>query len=76
MHVGHLWMSFFCDAAQVADIGQVLENVHLSKRNELQWPDETTRLRAGRAYWRDWSPVEGMEGHVSLHQQPKNQPVL
>ncbi|XP_056283254.1 pecanex-like protein 1 [Pseudoliparis swirei] len=49
---------------QVADIGQVLENVHLSKRNELQWPDETTRLRAGRAYWRDWSPVEGMEGHV------------
>uniref|UniRef100_A0A8C2WY96 Pecanex-like protein n=1 Tax=Cyclopterus lumpus TaxID=8103 RepID=A0A8C2WY96_CYCLU len=42
----------------------VLENINLSKRKELQWPDETMRLRAGRTCWRDWSPLEGMEGHV------------
>lgn len=46
-------------------MNQVLENINLSKRKELQWPDETVRLRAGRTCWRDWSPLEGMEGHVS-----------
>uniref|UniRef100_A0A8C9WXK7 Pecanex-like protein n=1 Tax=Sander lucioperca TaxID=283035 RepID=A0A8C9WXK7_SANLU len=56
--------SFLCAVAQVADVGQVLENINLSKRKELQWPDETMRLRAGRTCWRDWSPLEGMEGHV------------
>ncbi|KAM6912975.1 pecanex-like protein 1 [Xenentodon cancila] len=49
---------------QIVDVSQVLENINLSKRKELQWPDETVRLRAGRTCWRDWSPVEGMEGHV------------
>ncbi|XP_047466684.1 pecanex-like protein 1 isoform X2 [Mugil cephalus] len=49
---------------QVVDVSQVLENINLSKRKELQWPDETVRLRAGRTCWRDWSPLEGMEGHV------------
>lgn len=58
-------MWFSCDGFQVADVGQVLENINLSKRKELQWPDETMRLRAGRTCWRDWSPLEGMEGHVS-----------
>ncbi|XP_026195118.1 pecanex-like protein 1 isoform X1 [Anabas testudineus] len=49
---------------QIVDMSQVLENINLSKRKELQWPDETMRLRAGRTCWRDWSPLEGMEGHV------------
>ncbi|XP_041668204.1 pecanex-like protein 1 [Cheilinus undulatus] len=49
---------------QIVDVGHVLENINLSKRKELQWPDETMRLRAGRTCWRDWSPLEGMEGHV------------
>nr|XP_057913037.1 pecanex-like protein 1 isoform X2 [Doryrhamphus excisus] len=49
---------------QITDPGQVLENINVSKRKELQWPDETLRLRAGRTCWRDWSPQEGMEGHV------------
>lgn len=49
---------------QIVDLSQVLENINLSKRKELQWPDETMRLRAGRTCWRDWSPLEGMEGHV------------
>ncbi|XP_033498667.2 pecanex-like protein 1 isoform X4 [Epinephelus lanceolatus] len=49
---------------QVSDVSQVLENINLSKRKELQWPDESMRLRAGRTCWRDWSPLEGMEGHV------------
>uniref|UniRef100_A0A671SJ92 Pecanex-like protein n=1 Tax=Sinocyclocheilus anshuiensis TaxID=1608454 RepID=A0A671SJ92_9TELE len=31
---------------------------------ELVWPDESMRLRSGRNFWRDWSPLEGMEGHV------------
>ncbi|XP_068194427.1 pecanex-like protein 1 [Antennarius striatus] len=49
---------------QIVDVGQVLETLNVLKRKELQWPDETMRLRAGRAFWRDWSPLEGMEGHV------------
>ncbi|XP_074547733.1 pecanex-like protein 1 isoform X3 [Halichoeres trimaculatus] len=49
---------------QIVDVGHVLENINLSKRKELQWPDESMRLRAGRTCWRDWSPFEGMEGHV------------
>ncbi|XP_062253107.1 pecanex-like protein 1 isoform X4 [Platichthys flesus] len=49
---------------QIVDVSQVLETINLSKRKELQWPEETMRLRAGRTCWRDWSPVEGMEGHV------------
>lgn len=51
---------------QIVDVSLVLENINLSKRKELQWPDETMRLRAGRTCWRDWSPLEGMEGHVSV----------
>ncbi|XP_061599627.1 pecanex-like protein 1 [Cololabis saira] len=49
---------------QIVDVGLVLETINMSKRKELQWPDDTVRLRAGRTWWRDWSPVEGMEGHV------------
>ncbi|XP_061156346.1 pecanex-like protein 1 isoform X2 [Syngnathus typhle] len=49
---------------QIVDPGQVLESINVSKRKELQWPDEAVRLRAGRTCWRDWSPLEGMEGHV------------
>ncbi|KAF7201261.1 pecanex-like protein 1 isoform X1 [Nothobranchius furzeri] len=49
---------------QIVDVSQVLESINLPKRKELQWPDETMRLRAGRTCWRDWSPAEGMEGHV------------
>ncbi|KAF0043922.1 hypothetical protein F2P81_003080 [Scophthalmus maximus] len=48
---------------QIVDVSQVLETINLSKRKELQWPEETMRLRAGRTCWRDWSPLEGMEGH-------------
>lgn len=48
------------------DTSHVLENINLSKRKELQWPDEAMRLKAGRTCWRDWSPLEGMEGHVSF----------
>lgn len=63
-----------CAVCQIVDVGLVLENINLSKRKELQWPDETMRLKAGRTCWRDWSPLEGMEGHVSLyHQMPARQ---
>jgi hypothetical protein len=47
------------------DPSQILEGINLSKRKELQWPDEGIRLKAGRNSWKDWSPQEGMEGHVS-----------
>uniref|UniRef100_A0AAQ5Y7F0 Pecanex-like protein n=1 Tax=Amphiprion ocellaris TaxID=80972 RepID=A0AAQ5Y7F0_AMPOC len=57
-------LSCLCCCSQIVDVSQVLENISLSKRKELQWPDETVRLRAGRTCWRDWSPLEGMEGHV------------
>lgn len=48
------------------DPSQVLEGINMSKRKELQWPDEVIRLKAGRNSWKDWSPQEGMEGHVSF----------
>ena len=47
------------------DPGQILDGINLSKRKELQWPDEGIRLKAGRNSWKDWSPQEGMEGHGS-----------
>ncbi|XP_008821437.1 pecanex-like protein 1 isoform X3 [Nannospalax galili] len=49
---------------QIVDPSQILEGINLSKRKELQWPDEGIRLKAGRSSWKDWSPQEGMEGHV------------
>nr|XP_045010585.1 pecanex-like protein 1 isoform X3 [Jaculus jaculus] len=49
---------------QIVDPSQILEGINLSKRKELQWPDEGIRLKAGRNSWKDWSPQEGMEGHV------------
>ncbi|KAM5129858.1 pecanex-like protein 1 isoform 7-T7 [Mantella aurantiaca] len=49
---------------QIVDPSQVLEGVNMSKRKELQWPDELVRLKAGKNSWKDWSPQEGMEGHV------------
>ncbi|KAE8587287.1 hypothetical protein XENTR_v10021914 [Xenopus tropicalis] len=49
---------------QIVDPSQVLEGVNISKRKELQWPDELVRLKAGKNSWKDWSPQEGMEGHV------------
>uniref|UniRef100_A0A8C6I5I9 Pecanex-like protein n=1 Tax=Mus spicilegus TaxID=10103 RepID=A0A8C6I5I9_MUSSI len=49
---------------QIVDLSQVLEGINMSKRKELHWPDEGIRLKAGRNSWKDWSPQEGMEGHV------------
>ncbi|XP_028678175.1 pecanex-like protein 1 isoform X2 [Erpetoichthys calabaricus] len=49
---------------QIVDVSQVLEAINLSKRKELQWPDEAVRLKAGRSSWKDWCPQEGMEGQV------------
>ncbi|XP_077118301.1 pecanex-like protein 1 isoform X5 [Ranitomeya variabilis] len=49
---------------QIVDPSQVLEGVNISKRKELQWPDELVRLKAGKNSWKDWIPQEGMEGHV------------
>ncbi|XP_040267921.1 pecanex-like protein 1 isoform X6 [Bufo bufo] len=49
---------------QIVDPSQVLEGVNISRRKELQWPDELVRLKAGKNSWKDWSPQEGMEGHV------------
>lgn len=63
------WLWCLLGVAQIVDVSQVLENINLSKRKELQWPDETMRLKAGRTCWRDWSPLEGMEGHVSVDEE-------
>lgn len=43
----------------------MLDVMNHPKRKELVWPDESMRLRSGRNFWREWSPLEGMEGHVS-----------
>lgn len=46
------------------DVSQVLDVTNHPKRKELVWPDESMRLRSGRNFWREWTPLEGMEGHV------------
>ncbi|XP_054684928.1 pecanex-like protein 1 isoform X10 [Grus americana] len=59
-----LWKGQFTSKHGLMDPSQVLEGINVSKRKELQWPDEVIRLKAGRNSWKDWSPQEGMEGHV------------
>ncbi|XP_054056703.1 pecanex-like protein 1 isoform X11 [Rissa tridactyla] len=59
-----LWKGQFTSKHRLMDPSQVLEGINVSKRKELQWPDEVIRLKAGRNSWKDWSPQEGMEGHV------------
>ncbi|XP_073776281.1 pecanex-like protein 1 isoform X8 [Danio rerio] len=49
---------------QIVDVSQVLDVTNHPKRKELVWPDESMRLRSGRNFWREWTPLEGMEGHV------------
>ncbi|XP_061854877.1 pecanex-like protein 1 isoform X7 [Colius striatus] len=58
------WKGQFASKHGLMDPSQVLEGINVSKRKELQWPDEVIRLKAGRNSWKDWSPQEGMEGHV------------
>uniref|UniRef100_A0A8C4Q8X7 Pecanex-like protein n=1 Tax=Eptatretus burgeri TaxID=7764 RepID=A0A8C4Q8X7_EPTBU len=53
-----------CSRMQAVTGGQVLDLSHGSKKKELQWPEETMRIRVGRASWRDWSPQDGTEGRV------------
>ncbi|XP_038621911.1 pecanex-like protein 1 isoform X1 [Tachyglossus aculeatus] len=55
---------------QIVDPSQILDGINLSKRKELQWPDEGIRVKAGRNSWKDWSPEEGMEGRVIHHWVP------
>ncbi|KAM6273639.1 pecanex-like protein 1 isoform 7-T7 [Porphyrio hochstetteri] len=59
-----VWKGQFTSKHGLMDPSQVLEGINVSKRKELQWPDEVIRLKAGRNSWKDWSPQEGMEGHV------------
>ncbi|XP_064920530.1 pecanex-like protein 1 isoform X18 [Columba livia] len=59
-----MWKGQFTSKHGLMDPSQVLEGINVSKRKELQWPDEVIRLKAGRNSWKDWSPQEGMEGHV------------
>uniref|UniRef100_UPI00358F602F pecanex-like protein 1 isoform X2 n=1 Tax=Myxine glutinosa TaxID=7769 RepID=UPI00358F602F len=55
-----------CPRMQAVAGGQVLDlsQCHGSKKKDLPWPEETMRIRVGRASWRDWSPQDGTEGRV------------
>jgi len=49
---------------RIIDRGQVYDSINLGRRIDVQWPSELMRERGGRSYWKDWNPVEGVEGTV------------
>lgn len=49
---------------RIVDRGQVYDSINLGRRIDVQWPSELMRERGGKSYWKDWNPVEGMEGIV------------
>lgn len=50
---------------QILDPNLVYDGINLGRRIDVCWPNDYTRLRGGRSYWRDWVPEAGMEGQVS-----------
>ncbi|CAG0914458.1 unnamed protein product [Notodromas monacha] len=60
---------------RISDANLVFDAINLGRRVDVQWPDENMRLRGGRDYWKNWVPVDGMEGTVvhkwiPFHQNP------
>lgn len=49
---------------RIIDRGQVYDSINLGRRIDVQWPSELMREHGGRSYWKDWNPVEGVEGIV------------
>ncbi|CAH3161495.1 unnamed protein product [Porites evermanni] len=49
---------------RIIDRVHVYDNINLGRRIDVQWPSELMREHGGRSYWKDWNPVEGMEGIV------------
>lgn len=49
---------------RIIDRTQVYDSINLGRRIDVQWPFELMRERGGRSYWKEWNPVEGMEGDV------------
>ena len=49
---------------RIIDRGQVYDTINLGRRIDVQWPSEIMREHGGKSYWKDWSPMEGMEGIV------------
>ena len=49
---------------RIIDRGQVYDTINLGRRIDVQWPSELMREHGGRSYWKDWNPIEGMEGTV------------
>lgn len=42
----------------------VYDGLNLGRRIDLIWPDESMRFRGGRSYWKNWVPLDLMEGVV------------
>jgi len=49
---------------RIIDCGQVYDSINLGRRIDVQWPSEHMRVQGGKSYWKDWKPVEGIEGTV------------
>jgi len=49
---------------RIIDRGQVYDTINLGRRIDVLWPSELMREHGGKSYWKDWNPVEGMEGIV------------
>ena len=51
-------------AAAAEGLTQRVRIIDLGRRIDVQWPPEHMRERCGRSYWKDWNPIEGVEGTV------------
>lgn len=55
---------------RITDAQQVYDTINLGRRIDVQWPSEHMRERGGKNNWKDWRPVDGMEGPVVHRWQP------
>ena len=52
---------------QIVDSLQVYDNINLGRRIDPQWPNEAWRSHGGRNNWKNWIPLDDMEGIVSSY---------
>jgi len=58
--------------ARILDPLLVYDNMNLGRRIDPLWPITDWQAKGGRSAWKDWIPLEGMEGQVVHRWTPSN----
>jgi len=58
--------------AKIVDPLLVYDNMNLGRRIDPLWPMADWQAKGGRSAWKDWIPLEGMEGQVVHRWTPSN----